>query len=302
MFGKKQSTLFMEKVAYGRRGKTYEEVYGDKAETVRKKIRESNKEQHKRIDSINGVIFACSVCGNKFDKSSSLTTHKAWCKHPYTRGKRKGNTLGPPSRKGTKHSQKTKIEMSEKAEKRWKSKEYRRKVLANRGEAISNSEYKGRVSSTVRKLWDDPTYRKRMVEAHTGKSSPKKGKSMLDTYGEERAGEIIKRWAHSCGLKPNKAEKKFFEFLNKIAPSEFALNVRGEIMVLGGKIPDFVNINGKKQIIELYGDYWHRGENPQERINFFKGYGWDTMVVWEKELKNFEHLKIKIVSFVLGEK
>ena len=68
-------------------------------------------------------------------------------------------------------------------------------------------------------------------------------------------------------------------------------------MILSGKIPDFVNVNGKKKLIELYGDYWHRNDNPQDRINLFKKFGWDTLVVWEKELKDEILLKEKILEF-----
>jgi hypothetical protein len=72
-------------------------------------------------------------------------------------------------------------------------------------------------------------------------------------------------------------------------------------MVIAGKCPDFINCNGEKKIIELFGDYWHLGENPQERIDEFKPFGFDTLVIWEKELKNANGLKEKLLNFCESE-
>ena len=53
-------------------------------------------------------------------------------------------------------------------------------------------------------------------------------------------------------------------------------------LVIGNKCPDFWNGNGK--VIEVYGDYWHRGQDPQERIDLFKVHGYDCFVIWEAEV------------------
>ena len=58
-------------------------------------------------------------------------------------------------------------------------------------------------------------------------------------------------------------------------------------MVLGGKIPDWVNVNGKKRVIELYGNYFHNPkyfpekQTPEDRINYFKQFGYDTLIIWQ---------------------
>jgi G:T-mismatch repair DNA endonuclease (very short patch repair protein) len=36
--------------------------------------------------------------------------------------------------------------------------------------------------------------------------------------------------------------------------------------------PDFI-CDEEKKVIEVYGDYWHRNDNPQDRINKFKKMG-----------------------------
>ena len=80
-------------------------------------------------------------------------------------------------------------------------------------------------------------------------------------------------------------EIKLKNILNNLYPNEWEFVGDGK-MVLGGKIPDFVNVNGNNQIIELYGRYWHRNDNPQDRIDLFQTFGYATMIVFDNELKD----------------
>jgi len=58
--------------------------------------------------------------------------------------------------------------------------------------------------------------------------------------------------------------------------------------------PDFVECNGKKIAVEIFGDYWHSPLlNPHlkedrtlpYRKNALKRYGWKLIVFWESDLK-----------------
>jgi G:T-mismatch repair DNA endonuclease (very short patch repair protein) len=71
-------------------------------------------------------------------------------------------------------------------------------------------------------------------------------------------------------------------------------------LIVGGRCPDFMNKNGKKKVIELFGDFWHKNDNPDERIAHFRHFGFDCLVVWEHELKNEEGLRQKILEFNNG--
>ena len=108
--------------------------------------------------------------------------------------------------------------------------------------------------------------------------------------------DVVRKWIASNRISPNKQELKLKSLLKHVSKS-ILINVKGEWLILGGKIPDFVSIR-KKKIIELYGDYWHRGEDTSKRINFFKLYGYGTLIVWEKELKNEKVLILKIKKFM----
>jgi len=98
------------------------------------------------------------------------------------------------------------------------------------------------------------------------------------------------------GLKPNKIEQKLDNILQNLFPNEYKY-VGDFSFVLGGKNPDFMNVNGQKKLIELFGDYWHKGEDPQIRIDFFKQFGFDTLVVWEHEFTDEKSLELKLKQY-----
>ncbi|GAG86724.1 unnamed protein product, partial [marine sediment metagenome] len=63
--------------------------------------------------------------------------------------------------------------------------------------------------------------------------------------------------------------------------------------------PDFINIDGKKQIIELFGTYWHNVFDIAKVTNIYKQYGFNTLVIWEDELSNENRVVAKIHQFGL---
>ena len=99
----------------------------------------------------------------------------------------------------------------------------------------------------------------------------------------------------SRGCRPNKAEFQLEKILNNHFPNEWAYVGDGQL-IIGGRCPDFTNINGKKELIELFGNYWHKDENPQNKIDFYKNYGFNCLVIWENELKD-ENTLIKKITF-----
>jgi very-short-patch-repair endonuclease len=64
------------------------------------------------------------------------------------------------------------------------------------------------------------------------------------------------------------------------------------------KNPDF-KVRGQNKVIEVFGDYWHRNDNPGELINLYRQVGLDCLIIWEKEIKNNpEGIKQKIMNFI----
>ena len=95
--------------------------------------------------------------------------------------------------------------------------------------------------------------------------------------------EFAKKMISSWGRNPTKPETKLDELLNVVFPNEYKYTGNGTFSV-NGCIPDFTNCNGQKKVIELFGDYWHRGQNPQDRIDKFAEFGFECLVIWEHDL------------------
>ena len=124
-------------------------------------------------------------------------------------------------------------------------------------------------------------------------------------YGEDlRRGipkEILRKML-SC-RKPNNDEAYLFSILEKNFPHEWNFVGDGKV-IIEGKNPDFININGKKQIIELFGKRWHEESEIQPRMEIFAKYGYKTLILWDYELKNEEKLmeKINMISLTAEER
>lgn len=122
-------------------------------------------------------------------------------------------------------------------------------------------------------------------------------------YGKPRDNEVVRKIIKSNRLKPNKAELQLQNILNTHFPNEWKFVGDGQV-IIGGLCPDFININNRKLLIELYGSYWHSEKQLRNwkstelgRIMHYNSYGFKCIVIWEKELRDKENLigKIKIL-------
>lgn len=100
--------------------------------------------------------------------------------------------------------------------------------------------------------------------------------------------------------KINKPESLLNNLLNICLDREYKFIGDGKV-IIDGFNPDFINTNGQKKIIELYGDYWHNRKEVKERdkrrIKSYKKYGYKTLIFWEYELKEPEHVIAKVIEF-----
>ncbi len=141
------------------------------------------------------------------------------------------------------------------------------------------------IKKAIKELWNDSEYRAKQIGR------------MKDLWTQQGyRDKVIKNSLVGLKVKPNKAELKLQDIIDSIT-NTFTFVGNGK-KIVGSKCPDFIDpINNK--IIELYGDYWHRGQDPNDRINYFKNYGYDTLVIWEAELKDTENIKKKLMGFLL---
>jgi len=106
-----------------------------------------------------------------------------------------------------------------------------------------------------KQLWRDPEWRQRTIAASFA--------------GRSR--------------KPNKLEKKLIELITE-ASLPFKYTGDGSV-IIHGFVPDFIECNGQKLIIELFGDYWHTKADMRKKAGAYNHYGYNTLFIWEHELK-----------------
>jgi very-short-patch-repair endonuclease len=121
-----------------------------------------------------------------------------------------------------------------------------------------------KISATKRKQWENPLFVKKMLKAFA--------------------------------IRPNKPEKKLIGILRKHFPKDYKYTGDGKHGGFFGKAPDFAN-KKSKEFLEIFGRHWHEPEEEKERIAHFKKFGWDTLIIWEEELKNEEKLLERIKEF-----
>lgn len=180
-----------------------------------------------------------------------------------TRAKLSQVRMGKSYRLGTRHSAETKAALSQAATGRQPSEKTRKLLSEGLVTRYENPEARRKLSESLRKRFADPEYR-------------------------ERAIKVMRLGLH---LKPNKPELKLLSILNKHFPGEWAYVGDGQL-IIGGRNPDFTNINGKKQLIELFGSYWHDIFDVAERTEHFRSYGFQSLIIWEDELNN----EVKVVK------
>ena len=104
----------------------------------------------------------------------------------------------------------------------------------------------------------------------------------------------LKQLHRGLKTRPNKPEKILIDIVNK-AKLGFIYVGDGSFWLTRNTQsfnPDFLN-NKIKCIIEVFGDYWHNLPNYKEtdieRLQIYKKYGYETLVIWEHELRKNKH-------------
>lgn len=117
----------------------------------------------------------------------------------------------------------------------------------------------------------------------------------------------IKRVYEGLNAKPNKLEKRVDKALQKYIPAEWRYN--GDFscgISIGGLVPDFVNVNSKKLLIEVFGNIyhderllkakfkdtlaWNRTEFGRKAV--YSQLGYPCLVLWESDIKKMSEEEI----------
>jgi len=124
-----------------------------------------------------------------------------------------------------------------------------------------SEETRAKISDKISKYWEDPLY----------------------------ASKILHRRS------PSYPEKVFIDLCYQY---QLPLRYVGNgALIIGNKNPDFVCITNDHKLIEIWGDHWHKGQNPQDRIDFFKIRGYQCLVILVSEFKCVDNVISKVRDF-----
>jgi len=153
-----------------------------------------------------------------------------------------------------------------------KSIETRKKLSISRTGFKDTKETRRKKSDAQKKLWQNKEFREQRIAATI------RGLRKRPTNLETETSILWKKY--SIPLKYNATEAE---------------------IIIGGKIPDYVESNGRKICVEVSNKLnkkYMYNINPedyeQERVTHFAKYGWKCLVIWEDELKDEEKLVQKI--------
>ncbi len=127
-------------------------------------------------------------------------------------------------------------------------------------------------------------------------SEESRRKMSLARIGRKLSDKHIANIVKASQVRPSRPEIELGKILNRIFPGEYKYVGNGAVLV-ARKNPDFINIKGKNKVIELFGEYWHKDEDAQARINIFKSAEYEALIVWESELKDLKSLEQRLKNF-----
>jgi len=122
----------------------------------------------------------------------------------------------------------------------------------------------------------------------------------------------IKRmlWLNTRGWKQTSIEKTVEQYLNVKYPNQWKYTGLGGIAI-ANQIPDFININGDKLVIEVNGCYWHGCERcfPRKkcpgnalkdeiRKNRYESFGYKCVFIFEHDIRNSNKYMEQIDNFI----
>lgn len=172
-----------------------------------------------------------------------------------------------------------------------------------------NPEVMKRWLESMRRVYDSPNWRKKRGDTLKGLwANPKMRRRWIKRQRDLWASnspkfiELRRKMIAGLNLRPNKPETVVLNLLSELFPSEWKYVGDGQV-IIGGLNPDIINTNGRKLIIEVFGDYWHTQQLKPYRINegrreVYAEYGYKTLIVWEHETKkDLDKLKKRIAQF-----
>lgn len=123
------------------------------------------------------------------------------------------------------------------------------------------------ISKRVRECWQDPTYRQTIMDKAI--NNPTR----------------ILNSRRSSAKRPTLPELFLGSYLENKFPGQWTYNGFGRSGVaIGTKIPDFIRLDSRKEVIEVFGSYWHIESEVEDIKSFYLKFGYLCMVVWDYQI------------------
>lgn len=157
-------------------------------------------------------------------------------------------------------------------------------------QSFGSEEALGKLSASGKRRWEGMTLEERKASMEESLRHPKsieKSREGVRRYWAgltpEQVGERV-RSSILGSRSPTLPEVFLRLYLERTFPGEWAYNGdKRQNVVIGGRVPDFVNINGRKAFIEELGGigYYHFLEDEKEKVEHYKKYGYECIIVFE---------------------
>jgi very-short-patch-repair endonuclease len=156
---------------------------------------------------------------------------------------------------------------------------------------IASADTRERMSQSQIINWENPEFRNKVSLIHKEQWK-----------NPEYRSKVVTNTLKALNKGMNTPEKVVFDILNELYPNEWKWVGDGDIE-FGGKVPDFIH-RTRNLIIEHFGIYHHRirprcyEETEKGRIEHFKKYGYETLIIWNDLLYEYPDKAIKkIIEF-----
>jgi len=122
----------------------------------------------------------------------------------------------------------------------------------------------------------------------------------------------LKKVLDGMQVRPTKPEKELLDILTEHFPGAFAYN--GDFsqgVMLNHLVPDFVNVNGHKQVIEVFGEPFHDPAKAWKPIRYvatavgrtqaYDKIGYQCLILWQAEFTHTAAIIDKLREFIRGD-
>jgi very-short-patch-repair endonuclease len=178
--------------------------------------------------------------------------------------------------------------------------------LALKGREISD-EWRAKISASKSGMHLSASHKRNISIGGMGlRRSEKTRKNISSALREYRRHPKEEHIRHMLSISKgmNGLERKVSYILRNVCPGRFRYNGDFRLgVMLDGLVPDFVNINGKKQVIDVYAPYWKERDGGSvkgykiNRTKRLKRIGWSILYIGDNELENKARLAEKISAF-----